>query len=90
MSHVYGESGKLKWMTLDVLLAPESRLNQIGPWWPATRRYLGLVAAVLSSTTVFKQAANVLYKYVIRFIPKRYRDLLTVDSRYHNRATLRR
>ncbi|KAH6606439.1 hypothetical protein Trco_005592 [Trichoderma cornu-damae] len=69
---------------------PADRLDQMDEWCTITHGKSGLTAAVLASDTTPAQAAEGLYRYITRFIPKPRTALLAGNSVHADRAFLRK
>ncbi|KAK4078559.1 uncharacterized protein Triagg1_2890 [Trichoderma aggressivum f. europaeum] len=69
---------------------PASRLDQMDEWCTNTHGNSGLTAAVMASDTTPAQAAEGLYRYITKFIPKPRTALLAGNSVHADRAFLRR
>lgn len=68
---------------------PASRLDQMDEWCTNTHGKSGLTAAVIASDTTPAQAAEGLYRYITKFIPKPRTALLAGNSVHADRAFLR-
>jgi oligoribonuclease len=73
-----------------VVHLPKSRLDQMDSWCTKTHGESGLTDAVLASTTTPEQAAEGLYSYVTKFIPKERVALLAGNSVWADRGFLRK
>lgn len=69
---------------------PASRLDQMDEWCTKTHGNSGLTAAVVASTTSPTQAAEGLYSYITKFLPKPRTALLAGNSVHADRAFLRK